>query len=98
VSIKAVVDRSDTTCVTGSCGGPLDTHIRGFEALLVREGYAAQTVKVKCALTATLSHWLKRRRLPLTQLDERRIKQFHTCHRPQPRRGDVSTGHQLLTF
>jgi site-specific recombinase XerD len=98
VSIKQVVDRSDTACVTGSCDGPLASHIRGFEALLVREGYAAQTVKVKCALTATLSHWLKRRRLPLRQLDERRIKQFHTCHRAQPRRGDVSTGHQLLRF
>ena len=98
MSSKQVVDRSDTACVTGSCGGPLASHIRGFEALLVREGYAAQTVKVKCALTASLSHWLKRRRLPLTQLDERRIKQFHTCHRAQPRRGDVSTGHQFLRF
>ncbi|MGA7537157.1 MAG: site-specific integrase [Steroidobacteraceae bacterium] len=98
MSIKQLADRGVTACVTGSCGGPLASHIRGFEALLVHEGYAAQTVKVKCALTATLSQWLKRRRLPLTQLDERRIKQFHTSHRAQPRRGDVSTGHQLLSF
>ena len=32
------------------------------------------------------------------QLDEARLKQFHTHRRGSRRRGDVSTGHQLLAF
>lgn len=48
VSIKQVVDRSDTACVTGSCGGPLASHIRGFEALLcLRNSTPKSTRKVK---------------------------------------------------
>jgi hypothetical protein len=45
-----------------------------------------------------LSHWLKRRGLPVAKLDEARLKQFHARHRGSRRRGDVSTGHQLLAL
>jgi site-specific recombinase XerD len=47
-------------------------------------------------LVADLSYWLKRRRLPLAQLDEGKLKQFYAQHRHSIRRGDVWTGQQLL--
>ena len=78
------------------CVGPIATHIDGFAKLLADEGYARPTVKSKCLLVADLSHWLKRRRLPLAQLDEGKLKQFYAHHRHSIRRGDVSTGPQLL--
>jgi integrase/recombinase XerD len=78
------------------CVGPIASHIDSFAKFLAEEGYARFTVKSKCLLVADLSHWLKRRRLPLARLDEGKLKQFHTHHRPSIRRGDVSTGQQLL--
>ena len=78
------------------CVGPIASHIDGFAKLLADEGYARPTVKSKCLLVADLSHWLERRRLPLAQLDERKLKQFYAHHRHSIRRGDVSTGDQLL--
>jgi site-specific recombinase XerD len=80
------------------CVGPLASHIDRFAAFLAGEGYASQTVKTKAALAAKLSHWLKRRGLPLAKLDEERIKQFHANHRGSMRRGDGASGHQLLEF
>jgi site-specific recombinase XerD len=82
----------------GACVGPLACHIERFGGFLAGEGYASQTVKIKTALVADLSRWLRRRGLPLARLDEERLKQFHAYHRVAPRRGDVSTGHQLLGF
>jgi len=80
------------------CAGPLASHTDRFAEFLASEGYASQTVKVKCVLVADLSHWLKRLGLPLAKLDEERIKQFHAQRRDARRRGDVSTGRQLLEF
>lgn len=80
------------------CVGPIASHIDGFAKLLADEGYARPTVKSKCLLVADLSHWLERRRLPLAQLDERKLKQFYAHHRHSIRRGDVSTGDQLLEW
>jgi hypothetical protein len=78
------------------CIGSIATHIDKFAESLAGEGYVSQTVKAKCALVADLSHWLKQRGVSLAQLDEAKLKQFHTHRRGSRRRGDVSTGHQLL--
>lgn len=86
------------TASTQRCVGPLASHTDRFAEFLAGEGYASQTVKAKCALVADLSHWLERRGLPLAKLDEERIEQFHAHRRDARRRGDVSTGHQLLEF
>jgi site-specific recombinase XerD len=63
---------------------------------LGEEGYARVTVRSKRSLVAGLSHWLKRRRVPLAQLDEEKLKQFYAHHRRSIRRGDAVTGQQLL--
>jgi hypothetical protein len=57
--------------------GPIASHIDGFAKFLADEGYARLTVTSKCLLVADHSQWLKRRRLPLAQLDERKLKQFY---------------------
>jgi integrase/recombinase XerD len=68
-----------------------------FAKFLASEGYAPSTVKIKCSLVEDLSYWLKRRGLPLAELDEGMLKRFH-ARRDSIGRGDVSTGHQLLEF
>ena len=78
------------------CIGSIAAHIDKFAESLAGEGYVSQTVKAKCALVADLSHWLKQHGVPLVQLDEAKLKQFHTHRRGSRRRGDVSTGHHLL--
>jgi site-specific recombinase XerD len=80
------------------CVGPLAFHTDRFARFLAGEGYAPLTIKIKCSLIANLSHWLKRRGVPLAKLDEGTLKQFHARHRGSVGRGDVSTGHQLLEF
>jgi len=83
-----------------SCTGPLASHIDGFSALLVHEGYARSTVRSKCDMLAGLSRWLERRRLSLTALDERRLREFLVTRRRRSnaRRGDPATGQQLLKY
>ncbi|MGY4319236.1 hypothetical protein [Bradyrhizobium sp. JR3.5] len=78
------------------CIGSIAAHIDKFAESLAGEGYVSQTVKAEYELVADLSHWLKQCGVPLAQLDEARLKQFHTDHRGSRRRGYVSTGHQLL--
>jgi len=83
-----------------SCTGPLASHVDGFSALLARQGYAATTVQSKFDVLADLSRWLERRRLPLTALDDRRLRQFQATRRRRgdTRRGDPATGQQLLRY
>lgn len=78
------------------CSGPLALHIDGFGERLVMEGYASPSVRAKCALLAQLSGWLERRKIPLIELDEERFRQFFFSHRV--RRGDATTGRQLLAY
>jgi site-specific recombinase XerD len=80
------------------CVGPIASHIDGFAKFLANQGYAPLSVKSKCLLVADLSHWLKRRGLPLAQLDEGKLKQFHAHHRCSIRRGDAATSQQLLKW
>ena len=83
-----------------SCSGPLASHIEGFAAQLFREGYAPNTVRAKCDVLADLSRWLERRRLPLSALDEGRLRHFQATRRRRgdARRGDPATGQQLLGY
>lgn len=78
------------------CIGPLAHHADKFTEFLADEGYASRTIAAKCALVVELSHWLQRQALPLARLDENRLKQFYTHRRSPVRRGDVSTGYQLV--
>ena len=85
-----------TASTQRACVGSLAAHQDKFAEFLVGEGYVSETIKAKYALVADLSHWLKQRGVPLAKLDETRLKQFHAHRRGSRRRGDVSTGHQLL--
>ena len=81
------------------CAGPLTSYVDRFAAFLAGEGYAAQTVRTKCALIVRLSHWLKRHGVTrLARLDEEWIRKFHAHRRNVRGRGDVSTSRQLLEF
>ena len=85
-----------TASTQRACVGSLAAHLDKFAEFLVGEGYVSETIKAKYALVADLSRWLKQRGVPLAKLDETRLKQFHAHRRGSRRRGDVSTGHQLL--
>jgi site-specific recombinase XerD len=89
---------TETVSTRRACVGSLAPYIDKFAELLAGEGYASGTVRTKYALVVDLSHWLKRRGLPVAKLDEARLKQFHARHRGSRERGDVSTGHQLLAL
>lgn len=94
------IDRKSAvaTSIKPVCAGPIATYIDRFAEFLAGEGYVPATIKTQCLLTADLSRWLKRRRLSLAKLDEARLAQFDADHRRSMRRGDASTGHQLLAF
>ena len=83
-----------------SCTGPLASHVAGFATELSRKGYAQNTVLSKHELLTNLSRWLERRCLSLAALDEGRLRQFLAGRRRQgkARRGDPTTGHQLLEY
>src|SRR5258708_7566070 len=91
--INAVTVPSNRLCI-----GPLASHIDGFVALSIREGYSRRTVRDKRAFVAKLSRWLERRELSLTKLDEQHVQHFHAKHPDRAGRGDLSTGRQLLAF
>ncbi len=91
-------DNTEIAVTKYSCIGPLARHIDKFLAHLDREGYAPKTKQAKCAVVANLSRWLKRRRLPLAKLNERRLKQFRVTGRSVLHRGDAFTAQQLLEF
>ena len=55
--------------------GPLASHIDSFAKFLADQGYAPVSVEGKCVLVADLSRWLKRRGLPLAQVDEGKLRQ-----------------------
>jgi hypothetical protein len=88
------INRSGTVTASteGNCVGSLAAHLDKFAEFLAGEGYVSQTIEAKCALVAALSRWLKRRRVPLTKVNEARLKQFHACRSGSRRRGDVYTG------
>jgi hypothetical protein len=82
-----------TASTDRACVGSLAAHLDKFAEFLAGEGYVSQTIKDKCALVTALSRWLKQRRVPLTKLNEARLKQFHAHRSGSRRRGDVYTGY-----
>ena len=56
--------------------GPLGPHMDGFLARLVEEGYALETVRYKRGLLASLSDWLEQRKLDISDIEEKRLRQF----------------------
>lgn len=82
------------------CTGPLASHVEGFAAQLSRMGYAPNTVRTKCDVIAELSRWLERHLIPLAELNEGLLRQFQRArrHRNRARRGDATTGQQLLAY
>lgn len=83
-----------------SCTEPLASHIERIAAQLSLKGYAQNTVRSKCDMLADLSRWLVRRGLPVSALDENRLRQFHAARRRQGKtqRGDPATGQQLIEY
>ncbi|MDB6101318.1 MAG: integrase/recombinase [Gammaproteobacteria bacterium] len=96
--VLQVVDKSHTVHGKGARKKALAPHIDGFSGYLSGEGYASQTVSSKCAWIADIDRWLRRRRLSLRQLDEEQVKRFHLHRRALRRRGDLTTGQQLLEY
>src|SRR5260370_11661724 len=97
--MMAIKRKSTVTASTQRvCGSSLAAHLDKFAEFLAGEGYVSQTIKTKYALVVDLGHWLKQRGVPLAKLDEARLKQFHAHRRGSRRRGDVSTGHQLVSI
>jgi site-specific recombinase XerD len=80
------------------CVGPIASYVDRFAKFLAEEGYTRITIERKRWLAADLSGWLKRRGLPLARLNEGKLERFCAEHRHSIRRGDVSTGHQLLMW
>jgi site-specific recombinase XerD len=77
----------------------LASHIDGFANLLAREGYARSTLQEKLQLFVDLSRWLERRKLQAADLDEHRLSLFLSYRRRYgARRGDASTGSQMLRY
>ena len=77
--------------------GPLARDIDGFATWLAVEGYARSSVRAKLQFIADLSRWLEHRELTVEALDEQRVEAFlHTRELRLRRRGDATTGRQLL--
>lgn len=74
---------------------PLAVQLRRFTSLLIEQGYADETVRLKVKLITNFVQWLKRNRLVAADLDEQVVKSFlerkHRVHR-----GDLRTLQQFL--
>ena len=56
--------------------GPVAQHVDGFVAALRAQGFDAASIRLKLTFVAQLGRWLMRRKLPLTALDEVRVREF----------------------
>ena len=76
---------------------PLVSHLASFATSLVENGYVESTVQSKLSLLAGFGQWLVRRRLSLTDFDERFAERFIAYKR---RKGRVHRGNRetLLQF
>jgi site-specific recombinase XerD len=84
------------------CAGPLATHLEGFIALLTQEGYSKSWLYRKGLVVRRLSSWLVRQKLTLTDINERRLRQFQAYRGRHVgtyvRKNEAITGRQLLGF
>lgn len=78
--------------------GPLGPHIDGFAKLLASQGHAVQTRQLKIRLVADLSAWLRRKQLPIQDLDETQAAEFLKTRKQRyvARRGERRTTAALL--
>ena len=78
-------------------GSPLVSHLAPFAASLVENGYVKSTVQSKLNLLLSFGQWLERRRLSITDCDERFAERFIAYKR---RKGRVHRGNRetLLQF
>jgi len=56
--------------------GPLAVQIDSFAKKLLNQGYAINTCKAKILLVTDLSHWVERKQLQISYLDEQKISEF----------------------
>src|SRR3989475_11613802 len=78
---------------TDSTEGPLGRYIPGFGELLSNQGYARSTAREKIRLITNLDHWLQRRSIDGSTLDEKhamRVLSQRQIWHPS-RRGDPAT-------
>jgi site-specific recombinase XerD len=78
--------------------GPLAPYIHHLAGRLSKQQYGYETARHKVRVVADLSHWLERRRLKASQLDEQIIGRFlYRRRRYDPaRRGDSSAATLML--
>src|SRR5437867_9550714 len=85
---------------TDSTEGPLGMYIPGFGELLANQGYARSTAREKIRLITNLDHWLQRRSIDVSTLDEKHAMRFlsqrQICH--PSRRGDPATVRALFRY
>ena len=85
---------------TDSTEGPLGMYIPGFGELLSNQGYARSTAREKIRLITNLDHWLQRRSIDVSTLDEKHAMRFlsqrQICH--PSRRGDPATVRALFRY
>ena len=75
----------------------LIVQIRKFATLLVEQGYADETVRLKLQLVTNFGQWLKRNRLAIAKLDEQLVEAFFK-RKHRVRRGSLRTLRQFLDY
>ena len=75
----------------------LIVQIRKFATLLVEQGYAEETVRLKLQLVTNFGQWLKRNRLAIAKLDEQLVEAFFK-RKHRVRRGSLRTLRQFLDY
>jgi site-specific recombinase XerD len=73
----------------------LVVQLRRFTASLIEQGYAGETVRLKVKLVTDFGEWLKRDRVAIADLDERRVEAF-LKHRRRVHKGNLKTLQQFL--
>jgi Phage integrase, N-terminal SAM-like domain len=73
----------------------LVVQLRRFTASLIEQGYARETVRLKVKLVTDFGEWLKRNRVAVADLDERRVEAF-LKHRRRVHKGNLKTLQQFL--
>lgn len=81
-----------------ACIGALAPYADRFAGLCAKKGYSPRIVRDKYAFVADLSRRLKRRKLPMTALDEGQLSTFHALNSRRTSNGDPTTGRLMLRF
>ena len=78
--------------------GPLGPHIINFASLLIEEGYADFSIKLKIRLVVDFSKWMENQKVTIANLEEKIINDFIEVKGIQKsiRRGSLATLKLLL--